>query len=147
MNILDCIVLYCIGLDWIGMNWIIGFKSRWTFFTFPEHSVIKTISFFKLIFLKKWICHPANFALVDTDESIKSYQIRTVCLTYFFVLSLYWRYHYTGFSITEIGLGVFCLFFIFILLFNITLITCKLSSVTVVINTTSWILTELAGKD
>lgn len=141
MNILDWT-----GLDWNELDYRLQ-KQMNMLFTFPEHSVIKTISFFKLIFLKKWICHPANFAVVDTDESIKTYQIRTVCLTCIFVLSLYRRYHYTGFSITEIGFGVFCLVFTFILLFSFTLITSKLSSVTVVINTTSWILTELAGKD
>lgn len=56
------------------------------------------------------------------------------------VLYIFWVFAFHCFYL-------FVVFFIFIILFNILQITCKLSSLTVVTNSTIWILNELAGKE
>lgn len=135
----------CFLLDWIGLKYSLQNQMN-TLYIFQIFCCQNHKIFFKLGFSNKWMCQPAPFAGVDTNKSLKKLsKLNSMSDTHFVLLLLKVPLHRAQHD-RERSWGVVC-FFIFVLLFCTGQIIYKLSSVTVAINSTSWIPNELAGKD
>lgn len=94
----------CFLLDWIGLKYSLQNQMN-TLYIFQIFCCQNHKIFFKLGFSNKWMCQPAPFAGVDTNKSLKKLSKLNSMSDTHFVLSFYWRCHYTGLNMTEKGLG------------------------------------------